>query len=114
MVSGSGKTIENLNFIFTSDEKLKEINVQFLEHDYNTDVITFNYSDDSRVNGEIYMSIERIIENSNNYNVSLREEVLRVMFHGVLHILGYNDSTDSEKVEMRRNEDFWLGKEKED
>ena len=98
----------DLNFIVTTDSVLLDINLKFLKHSYFTDVITFNYNNDNVINGEIYISIDTVRENSLNYNVSLNIEVLRVFIHGVLHLLGYDDKTDSQKRRMKELEDFWL------
>jgi len=102
------KISDDLNFIITNDKNLRKINIQFLEHDYNTDVITFNYNKGSVINGEIYISLETVKKNANNYDVSLNNELLRVLIHGVLHLVGYDDKTKEQKIVIHEMEDLWL------
>ncbi|MCT4624666.1 MAG: rRNA maturation RNase YbeY [Schleiferiaceae bacterium] len=95
-----------LSFTYLDDEGLLEINKKFLNHDYYTDIITFDYSKKNRLIGDIFISVERVEENANDLSKS--NELLRVMSHGVLHLLGYKDSNEEEKKEMRLMEDKWL------
>ena len=90
----------DLKFIFTDDETELEINRKFLGHDYYTDVITFDYSDGNKINGEIYISTETLKKNARIYNAGMKEELLRVMIHGILHLCGYNDDGKKSKELM--------------
>ena len=96
-----------LNFIFCSDEHLRGINVEYLAHDYYTDVITFPYTDQA-VHGDVFISIDRVRDNATSLGVEFTNELYRVMAHGTLHLAGYEDKTDEKKAEMRAKEDFYL------
>ena len=108
IIRNEGKTTGEISFIITSDDYLRNINKEFLNHDYFTDVISFNYSFDNIVAGEIYISEDTVRNNSIEYNVDLDNEMLRVIIHGVLHLAGYNDETDTEKQKMKQLEDKWM------
>lgn len=98
-----------LNFIFCSDEYLHNINVEYLDHDTLTDIITFNNSEDvGKIEGDIFISVDRVNENSQSFETSFDRELHRVIIHGVLHLIGYNDKTDLQKIEMRKKEDACL------
>ncbi len=96
-----------LTYIFTSDEYLRQVNVQYLQHDYYTDVITFPYTSNA-IYGDIFISLERVRENASHYGVSFEHELSRVMVHGLLHLAGYTDHTDEERARMRQKEDEYL------
>ena len=95
--------------VFTHDEFVREINFKFLKHDYYTDVITFDYTEGSILNGDIIISIERVKENAKEFGTSFYKELDRVIVHGVLHLTGYNDSDSKEAGIMRERENFHLG-----
>jgi probable rRNA maturation factor len=104
------KSVESLNFIFCADSYLLEINTEYLNHKSLTDIITFNQSNNSKngLEGDIYISIDRVIENSKKLKVLFDEELHRVIIHGVLHLIGYNDKDDNSKALMRKKEDAYL------
>jgi rRNA maturation RNase YbeY len=103
--------LESLRFIFCSDQYLLEINKQYLQHDYFTDIITFNLSSHpAPVVGEIYISIDRVRDNAQQFNSSFRDELHRVIFHGALHLCGYKDKTAKEEKTMRAKEDEYLAR----
>lgn len=97
VVLDENKIPGDLIFIFTNDKKLLEMNIKFLKHNYYTDVISFDYSSEEIVSGEIYISIERVRKNAKRFNNTILEELLRVMIHGVLHLCGYKDKSRDEK-----------------
>ncbi len=98
-------TIEEVNYIFCTDEYLYDLNVKFLNHDTYTDIITFDNSLGKTLISDIFISLERVKENADKFKVSLNEELHRVMAHGVLHLCGYKDKTDDEASLMRVKED---------
>ena len=105
-----GKKLESLNYIFCTDRALLEINRHYLSHDYYTDIITFDLSEKTVVKADIFISIDRVKENAQHLGVSFKSELHRVIFHGVLHLCGYKDKTNTEKELMRRKEELCLSK----
>jgi rRNA maturation RNase YbeY len=107
-VSNHGKKVGELAFVFCSDEKLLEVNQNFLQHDYYTDIITFDYCEGEIVSGDIFISVERVKENAISHNVEYNTELLRVLAHGVLHLIGFQDKSTEKKKEMTENEDLCI------
>lgn len=97
-----------INFIFCDDDYLLKKNVEFLNHDTLTDIISFDYTIGKLISGDIFISIERVMENADDFGFSFIDELHRVMVHGILHFCGYNDKTESEAVLMRSKEDYYL------
>lgn len=108
-IKKEGKALVSLNYIFCTDEYLHEMNVQFLKHDTLTDIITFNYNPSkTEIEGEVYISIDRVRENAKSFETDFQTELNRVIIHGVLHLIGYNDKNKSQKAIMREKEDSYL------
>ena len=101
--------IKYINFIFCDDNFLLKINNKFLGHDFYTDVISFNYSS-NQIEGEIYISISRVLDNAITYNTDENVELVRVIVHGLLHLCGYNDKNHEEKKSMKLKEDEYMNK----
>jgi probable rRNA maturation factor len=109
MFGKEGKKLSGLNYVFCSDEYLLDINRRFLNHDYYTDIITFDISEKrAPIEGEIYISIDRVKENALSMNQSFRRELHRVIFHGVLHLCGYKDKSKADEAQMRAKENEYL------
>lgn len=98
----------DIHFTFCSDQKLLEINLEFLKHNTYTDIITFDYSEEDKIAGEIFISIDRIKENAEKFTTSFYHELHRVMIHGILHLCGYTDKTPKDKKKMTSAEDECL------
>lgn len=108
VIKKEGGTLQGVNYIFCTDEYLLEINTQFLHHKTFTDIITFNYGSTREIEGDIYISIERVKENAKKFNTPFQQELHRVIIHGILHLLGYKDKSKTEKALMREKEDAYL------
>ena len=108
IISDNGLKGGKADVVMTNDEKVYEINTEFLGHDYYTDIITFNYNKGRIVNGEIYISVDRVKENSEKFSVPFKSEIRRVIFHGFLHLCGYDDSTAEGKRKMSEMEELYL------
>ena len=103
-----GKKVGKINYIFLSDNGLLKVNRDFLQHDYYTDVITFDYVKGKTISADIFVSLPRISENAISHSKDFRSELHRVLSHGLLHLCGYKDKTEEDITEMRSKEDFYL------
>jgi len=108
VVEEEGFIIGDINFIFTSDKYLLKINKEYLSHNYLTDIVTFNYCEEPFINGDIFISVDTVKNNSVQFGVTFLEELHRVMIHGVLHLIGYDDQSEEEKAAMREKENYNL------
>ncbi|CEJ67868.1 rRNA maturation RNase YbeY [Chryseobacterium oranimense] len=113
IILSEGKKPGEINYIFCDDEYLLKINQDYLQHDYYTDIITFDYVKGKTISGEIFVSLQRISDNASTLSRDYEEELKRVLAHGILHLAGYKDKTEEEEKEMRRMEDLYLSKYKE-
>ena len=109
-ILSEGFLVGDINFVFCNDKFLIERNIQFLNHNSLTDIITFNNSDDKTLSADILISVERVKENSITFTNNFSEELNRVMIHGILHLIGYNDKTEKQKEEMRKKENIYISK----
>ncbi|MCB0379618.1 MAG: rRNA maturation RNase YbeY [Flavobacteriales bacterium] len=107
-IKNEGRTVSELSYIFCSDDYLHKMNLEYLNHDTYTDIITFDYTEGSVVGGDIFISIDRVKENALKFKTEFVNELSRVIVHGVLHLVGYKDKTNKEKELMRSKEDFYL------
>lgn len=108
-ISSENYKLSEINYIFCSDEYLRQVNIDYLEHDYYTDIITFDNSEEEGiVESDIFVSIDRIRDNAQDQGVPFEHELRRVLIHGVLHLVGYNDKTEAEQEEMREKENAYL------
>jgi rRNA maturation RNase YbeY len=109
-ILNEGKQSGEISFVFCSDDYLLDINRQYLDHDYYTDIITFDYVEGNLISGDVFISIDRVKENADVFKVSFENELNRIIIHGVLHLLGYKDKDSKQKEVMTGKEDYYLQK----
>lgn len=110
LITSENKKLGEINYIFCDDEYLLKVNQDYLQHDYYTDIITFDYVKGKTISGDIFISLPRISDNASTLSKDFDEEFRRVLAHGVLHLCGYKDKSEEEEKEMRSKEDFYLEK----
>jgi probable rRNA maturation factor len=108
LIKNELKKIGEISVIFCSDEYLLQMNKEYLNHDYYTDIITFDYVEGDVISGDLFISFDRLKENAQQYGVSLIKELYRVVFHGTLHLVGYKDKTERDQETMKYKEDYYL------
>jgi probable rRNA maturation factor len=110
-IKNEGFGLNQVNYIFCSDEYLREMNIEYLNHKTYTDIITFDNSDEKgQIEGDIFISIDRVRENAIKLKTEFPDELRRVLIHGILHLIGYSDKSSRKKAEMRKKEDFYLSR----
>lgn len=110
LITSEGFDEGDITVVFVTDEYLLEMNRTHLDHDYYTDIITFDYTESNFISGDLFISYDRVLDNSNEFNVSSYNELCRVIFHGVLHLCGYKDKSSEDEKLMRAKESFYLEK----
>jgi len=108
LINNEKKELGDVSIIFCSDEYLLRINEEYLNHNYYTDIITFDYCENTVISGDLFISLERITENAGKFRTTFNKELYRVIFHGLLHLVGFKDKTDAEQEKMREKEEFYL------
>ncbi|NDP22555.1 MAG: rRNA maturation RNase YbeY [Paludibacter sp.] len=108
--NGYGKKVGDIAYIFCNDNRILEVNKKYLQHDYYTDIITFDYSEGLIISGDIFISIETVKTNANEFGVSFEQELLRILIHGILHLCGQNDKTKESRAQMTQKENLALEK----
>jgi len=111
VISDEEHNLDEINYIFCTDDYLSHLNKKFLSHDTLTDIISFDYSVGKTISGDIFISIDRVKENAKTFNVTFAEELNRVIIHGVLHFCGYKDKSENEKTTMRDKENYYLNRQ---
>ncbi len=109
-IEENGFETGDISIIFCTDTYLLSINKEYLKHNYFTDIITFNYNESGFISGDLFISIDRIHENAEELGLPFDLELKRVVVHGILHLIGFNDKTEDEQVEMRKQEDYYIRK----
>jgi probable rRNA maturation factor len=107
-ITAEGKITGDISFIFCSDDYLLEVNKKYLNHDYFTDIITFDYVENDVISADIFISSDRVKENASEFKTGFLNELLRIIIHGVLHLLGFKDKSKKDKLLMTQKEDFYL------
>ena len=108
VLNTNGFKTGDICYVFCNDEYLKDINIKFLNHDYFTEIVTFEYSNENIIHGDMFISMDRVIENASNFECKIEDEFLRVMIHGLLHLIGYADGDEEQKKMMRIMENEYL------
>ena len=108
VAAAEARQVGDLAIIFCSDNYILDVNIQYLQHDYYTDIITFDYCEGSRLSGDLFISIDSVRENAAFYGVPFPEELNRVMVHGLLHLIGYDDHSEADIAVMRAKENYYL------